>query len=85
VEKTVVTFEGRIIPLTVSVGLVEGAVTGPEQRFGELLFGAADAAMYRAKNSGRNCFVVDSILQDEDGARSLERSRSMPHPEPALR
>lgn len=84
VEKTVVTFEGRIIPLTVSVGLVEGTVTGPEQRFGELLFGAADAAMYRAKNSGRNCFVVDSILQDEDGARSLERSRSMPHPAPAL-
>lgn len=84
VEKTVVMFEGRRIPLTISVGLVEGTVSGTEQRFGEILFAAADAAMYRAKNAGRNCFVVDSILQDQNGARSLERSRSRPHPAPAL-
>jgi len=84
VEKTVVTFEGRTIPITISVGLVEGAVTGPEQKFGDVLFAAADAAMYRAKNSGRNCFVVDSILQDQNGVRSLERSRSKPHPTPAM-
>jgi len=80
IEDTTVEFEGTLIPVTISVGLVEGQVAGTEQAFGEMLFAAADAAMYRAKNSGRNCFVVDSLLQDSNGARSCERSRSRPAP-----
>ena len=59
IEKAIVVFEGKRIPITVSIGLVEGQVVGNEHQFGELLFAAADSAMYRAKNSGRNCIVVD--------------------------
>lgn len=80
IENTPIEFEGKVIPVTISVGLVEGQVVGAEQEFGEMLFAAADAAMYRAKNSGRNCFVVDSLLQDSSGARTCERSRSLPAP-----
>ncbi len=80
IQQTIVTFEGTTIPITASVGLAEGKVFGTEQEFGEQLFAAADAAMYRAKNSGRNCFIVDCLLQDSDGVRSYEQSRSRPAP-----
>ena len=76
IEKSVFVFEGKRIPITASVGLVEGQVFGSEQTFGEGLFAAADAAMYKAKKSGRNCFVVESLLHDNSGTHSSERSRS---------
>jgi diguanylate cyclase (GGDEF)-like protein len=78
IEQSVCVFEGKTIPLTASIGLAEGKVIGPEQEFGERLFAAADAAMYRAKQSGRNCFVVDSLVQEGDSLRTSERSPSKP-------
>jgi diguanylate cyclase (GGDEF)-like protein len=47
-------FEGRVFPLSLSIGLIEidGALTT-----GELL-SQADAAMYRAKAQGKNRVVV---------------------------
>jgi diguanylate cyclase (GGDEF)-like protein len=78
IQESVCVFEGKTIPLTASVGLAEGKVVGSEQEFGEKLFAAADAAMYRAKHSGRNCFVVDSLVQEGDCMRTFERSRSKP-------
>lgn len=78
IQEAVCIFEGKTIPLTASVGLAEGKVVGPEQEFGEKLFAAADAAMYRAKHSGRNCFVVDSLVQEGDRLTTFERSRSKP-------
>ena len=78
IQESVCVFEGKTIPLTASVGLAEGKVVGSEQEFGEKLFAAADAAMYRAKHSGRNCFVVDSLVQEGDCLRTFERSRSRP-------
>jgi diguanylate cyclase (GGDEF)-like protein len=78
IEQSVCVFEGKTIPLTASVGLAEGKVIGSEQEFGQKLFAAADAAMYRAKHSGRNCFVVDSLVQEGDSLRTFERSRSKP-------
>ncbi len=66
VEQANVIFEGKHIPVTASIGLVEGRVSGNERQFGELVFAAADAAMYRAKNSGRNCIVIDSFAFPTD-------------------
>ena len=67
IEAAVVSFEGQQIPVTASVGLAEGCVQGIEDEFGRRLFALADAAMYRAKNSGRNCFVVESMHRRAGG------------------
>lgn len=80
IESAVVIFDGQRIPVTASVGLVEGFVVGTEQDFGAALFACADSAMYRAKKSGRNCFVVDSLSLQGDVLRTCERSRSKPAP-----
>lgn len=69
IEAAVVSFEGRRISVTASVGLAEGYVQGNEEEFGTQLFALADAAMYRAKNSGRNCFVVESMHRSAVGTR----------------
>ena len=62
IENAVIDFEGKRIAITASIGLAEGRVTDTEAVFVDQLFAAADAAMYRAKNSGRNCIVVDSLV-----------------------
>jgi diguanylate cyclase (GGDEF)-like protein len=51
VEATEFRFEGRAIPTTVSVGVASWM--GPEDR-PDAIYGRADAALYAAKNAGRN-------------------------------
>jgi len=53
VEKTVVDIGGRELRITVSVGTA-AQVTDPAGREPSTLFKAADVALYRAKQSGRN-------------------------------
>ncbi len=72
IEKTAVSFEGQKIPLTASVGLAEGFVKGSEEEFGRHMLALADAAMYRAKHSGRNCFVVETMSRSNAGQHSPE-------------
>lgn len=64
IEDAVVSFDGQQIPVTASVGLADGLIQGTAEEFGKKLFAIADSAMYRAKNSGRNCFVVDALPCD---------------------
>lgn len=66
IEEAVVLFGGQQIPVTASVGLAEGIVQGTTEEFGKQLFAIADSAMYRAKNSGRNCFIVDAMRRTPD-------------------
>jgi diguanylate cyclase (GGDEF)-like protein len=66
IEEAVVSFGGHQIPVTASVGLAEGRVQGTAEEFGKGLFAIADSAMYRAKNSGRNCSVVDAMRCNAD-------------------
>lgn len=68
-----VEFEGRKIPVTISIGLTESPVVCEEANFARQLFAAADAAMYRAKHSGRNRFCVEpfpcqNLLSEVDGS-----------------
>ena len=72
IEAAIVIFEGQQIPVTASVGLAEGCVQGSEDAFGAQLFALADGAMYRAKNSGRNCFVVESMHHSVVGSHRRE-------------
>ena len=72
IEAAIVIFEGQQIPVTASVGLAEGCVQGSEDAFGAQLFALADGAMYRAKNSGRNCFIVESMHRIVVGSNRRE-------------
>lgn len=72
IEESVVRFEGREIPVTASIGLAEGIVHGSDEEFGEQLFALADAAMYRAKKSGRNCCVVETTSAWNQGSPARE-------------
>ncbi|MFN9719347.1 MAG: diguanylate cyclase [Planctomycetota bacterium] len=66
IEAAVVNYQGQRIPMTVSIGLAEGHVLGKTQDFGNFLFASADAAMYQAKQAGRNRFVVHSLQYSSD-------------------
>jgi len=72
IEDAIFVFEGQQIPVTASVGLAEGLVKGSEDEFGTQLFAIADSAMYRAKNSGRNCFIVETMHHNVHGAHRQE-------------
>ncbi len=80
IEQAVVEFEGKTIPITASIGLVESHVSANEQQFAEILFAAADAAMYRAKSSGRNCIVVDTLIPADDSRQMNGAGRDIAVP-----
>ena len=77
IEKLNITFEGTEIPITVSIGVCCGVP--PDGEFGLKLFSMADAALYQAKQSGRNMVVADSSL----GSESATSSRRTPYAETA--
>ncbi|MGE0548929.1 MAG: diguanylate cyclase [Kofleriaceae bacterium] len=52
IEQTIVAHQGREIRTTVSIGVA--VVPGSERDTAEMLIEAADQALYRAKNAGRN-------------------------------
>ncbi|MBZ5651268.1 MAG: diguanylate cyclase [Acidobacteriia bacterium] len=54
ISGTPVATDAGPIPVTVSIGCVTGHATGPSFPKGEDLLHAADTALYRAKNNGRN-------------------------------
>jgi two-component system cell cycle response regulator len=55
--------ESRIVTLSVGVAAAEAApVLRDHQALGERLIGAADAALYRAKNQGRNQVLIAESL-----------------------
>jgi len=60
VEKLDIVHEKKRIPVTVSVGLSAGLPPEDAVMFAKELFSIADASLYQAKNSGRNCVVTDS-------------------------
>ncbi|HEX7667189.1 MAG TPA: GGDEF domain-containing protein [Polyangiaceae bacterium] len=55
VESTVFSFDGEKMPATISIGV---ATNGPKLASPLSLYGAADAALYSAKATGRNRVVV---------------------------
>lgn len=54
IQEMVITFEGKVIPLTASIGLALYPFDGQDS---STLFSAVDTAMYTAKRSGRNRVV----------------------------
>lgn len=56
VQDTSFVYNGKTIPVTISLGLVEALPTA-DHRPNDLIR-LADEALYRAKNGGRNCLVV---------------------------
>lgn len=55
---TPLSWEGKVIPVTISAG-VAGLIPDMENDLNSLIH-AADQALYKAKESGRNCVVVSS-------------------------
>ena len=67
VEALRVEFADKVIPVTISIGFCESLVTDDEQSHCDRMFAAADAAMYEAKNSGRNQFrIFGTNMLDKD-------------------
>jgi diguanylate cyclase (GGDEF)-like protein len=64
VERANVMWEGRRVPVTISVGVAHNQVA-PAVARGEELTAAADAALYRAKRAGRNR-VVSTLTHDQN-------------------
>jgi diguanylate cyclase (GGDEF)-like protein len=56
IENTVFEYEGKTIPLTVSLGV---ATLGPKETVPDLMVIRSDAALYRAKEGGRNRTCVE--------------------------
>jgi diguanylate cyclase (GGDEF)-like protein len=66
IEKYEFRFEGKLVPVTISIG---AAIALPEREPGDLalrLVAAADEAMYQSKNNGRNQFHVRSLIEEKD-------------------
>ena len=56
IEGAVLAYADQQIHLTVSIGV---ATFGPQEAGPERVLKAADAALYQAKTSGRNCVMID--------------------------
>jgi diguanylate cyclase (GGDEF)-like protein len=69
IEELDLSFEGTEIPVTASVGLCCGVPTDGE--YGLNLFSRADAAMYQAKQDGRNQVAVVDFSPDSRIASEL--------------
>jgi len=67
IEQTPLDHHGELIPITVSIGLMSGALT--EDNI-ETLIQCADKVMYRAKNSGRNRSLAHAESEPGFAARS---------------
>ncbi|MCP4505270.1 MAG: GGDEF domain-containing protein, partial [Fuerstiella sp.] len=74
IEKLEIDFEGAKIPITVSIGVCCGVPTDGES--GLKLFSMADAALYQAKQTGRNRVVADTSLGSETADVTDESSIS---------
>ncbi|MEZ6139328.1 MAG: GGDEF domain-containing protein [Zavarzinella sp.] len=57
IEEKVFRFEGKVIPITVSMGIAAAPLNGEAEE--KALIAAADACMYRAKELGRNRVVYE--------------------------
>lgn len=65
VESLAIEFEGRRIPVTISLGIALRPLDGDDL---QALLSVADERLYRAKQDGRNRFcVADKASQDDDG------------------
>jgi two-component system cell cycle response regulator len=65
VEQHEFLFEGKRVPVTISIGAAIGL---PEREPGDLalrLVAAADEAMYESKRAGRNQFHIRSLIEDK--------------------
>lgn len=62
-----VPFAGREVPVSVSVGVCTSAVAGLDE---EALLRCADAALYRAKANGRNCYCISTESLEHSHAES---------------
>lgn len=56
IEGAILEYAGQQIKLTVSIGI---STFGPQEAGPERVLKAADAALYKAKTSGRNCVMTD--------------------------
>ncbi len=66
VEQTEVAFEGKRVPVTVSIGAAIILPARNETKVGKMLVGEADKAMYRSKENGRNRIHVLSLISPEN-------------------
>jgi diguanylate cyclase (GGDEF)-like protein len=81
VEAATIEFEGKSIPVTVSVGIAHG-YPWQNANFSQELFARADAALYEAKHNGRNRVVLDSSLAKAAVSLAAESSTGSVEAEP---
>ncbi|MBC7292530.1 MAG: GGDEF domain-containing protein [Thermoleophilia bacterium] len=67
IAQTRIRYEGQLIKVTASIGVVTTAGEGSADR----LFALADQALYRAKEAGRNRVEVLSMTLTENGKSRL--------------
>lgn len=77
IENEVFEFQGKLVPVTASLGAVVGIPPRNTTGYAERLVAEADEAMYESKDRGRNQVHVRSIISQEDQelARLIKRSR----------
>ncbi|MFG0332064.1 MAG: diguanylate cyclase, partial [Maioricimonas sp. JB049] len=66
VARTKVQFDGQTVSVTISIGGALGYPADRPQRFEDNLFASADAALYAAKNAGRNRVIIGPFALSGD-------------------